>query len=306
MTNIQVFTEDQQHLIKKGNIHRQTLRSQINEALTNNVFKENFIVSSLPGLGKTYEMEEALKTMTNSSTIEEAINKLTDVLVCRGDNGIFGYTLDILTAIYLNGGPQNPLTVINDDCDILFANNVINTTKKMFDDTRILRYGRSYKGIKSLCSDMQWEAVLSFADESKAGLDIDVSNVTFITLTNFHLNTVDEVNKEEPGSTKYNNFNSRYAIRRRTQYKEIDMSTKELWGYVADVVLNEKICEKFMPNITIEHKTQMLNWCDSKWEAGITERNLSIIEKMTKDIVRFPNNYLDIWNQEYTSKSYVK
>ena len=285
--SIQVFDTDEHHHIKKGNVHRQTLRTQIDEALNNNQFKDNFIISSLPGLGKTYEMTESLKTVSG------------DPLVFTGDNGIFGYMIDLATAIYLNGGPQNSLTVINDDCDVLFEDKNINTTKKMFDDTRVFKYGKNYKSIKPLCSDVQWEAILSFANEAKAGLEIDVSNVTFITLTNMHLNTVDEVDAQEDGSTKYSRYNARYAIRRRTQYKEIDMPIMELWGYVADVVLKEKICEKFMPAITDAHKIQILQFLQTHWKSGITERNLSIVEKMTKDIVRYPDNYKDIWKQEY-------
>ena len=283
---IQVFNKDQLHHISKGAIHRKTLRNQIDTALNNNQFKDNYILSSLPGLGKTHEMDAALVGRD-------------DVLVCRGDNGIFGYMLDLITAIYLNGGPKNPLVVVNDDCDVLFEDKNINMTKKMFDNTRVMKYGKNYKSLKGLCSDLQWEAVLSFADESKAGLEVDVSNVTFITLTNSHLHDVDEVESCEDGSAKYAKYNARYAIRRRTQYKEIEMPVMELWGYVADVVLNEQICEKFMPNITQDHKEQILTWCAAKWDGNIVERNLSLIEKMTKDIVRYPNDYLDIWEQEY-------
>lgn len=284
---IQVFNTDQLFLIKKGQIHRQTLKNEIDQALNNNQFGDNFIISSLPGLGKSYEMDLAINRMSNPP------------LIFKGDNGFFGYFLDITTAIYLNGGPQNKLVVVNDDCDVLFEDKIINTTKKMFDDTRILRYGKNYRSLRPLCSDTQWLAVQSFADDSRAGLDIDVKNVTFITLTNCHLHTVDEVEAQEDGSAKWSKYNSRYAIRRRTEYKEIEMPSLELWGYVADVVLNEQICEKHFPGIKQAHKEQILLWCYQKWDKGITERNLSIIEKMTKKIVQYPNNYLDIWEQEY-------
>jgi len=285
--SLQVFNKDQLHFISKGAIHRQTLRNQINEALTQNQFGDNFIISSLPGLGKTYEMTQAMKQLKDPP------------LLFTGDNGFFGYMLDVLTAIYLNGGPQNKLTVVNDDCDVLFEDKVINTTKKMFDDSRVLRYGKNYKSLKGLCSDTQWDAVLSFANDARAGLEIDVSNVTFITLTNCHLHTVDEVEAQEEGSSKYAKYNARYAIRRRTEYKEIEMPVMELWGYVADVVLNEKLCENIDPTISQGHKEQILQWCFNKWDKGITERNLSIVEKMTKKIVQYPTDYLDIWEQEY-------
>jgi hypothetical protein len=287
--SLQVFNKDQLHFISKGAIHRQTLRKQIDDALTKNKFKRNYIISSLPGLGKTYEMDEAIKQLANPP------------ISFKGDGSFFTYFIDVATAMYLNGGPQNPLTVVNDDCDVLFSDKVINTTKKMFDDTRVLRYGKNYTSLKPLCSEIQWEAIQSFANDTKAGIELDVSNVTFITLTNMHLQTVDEVEAQEDGSSKYEKYNARYAIRRRTTYKEIEMPLEELWGYVADVVLNEKICEKFIPSISQQHKEQILQWLYVKWTKGLTERNLSIVEKMTMDIDSYPTDYLDIWEQEYVT-----
>ena len=288
MTNLQTFNADQLHNINKGSIARKELIGHINDALNNNEFNENFIVSSLPGLGKTHEMDRQLKKMKQPP------------LVFNGDGGSFyTYFIDVATAIFLNGGVKNPMTVINDDCDLLFHDNIIGTTKKMFDNTRILRYGKNYKSLKSFCSDVQWEALESFADDSKAGIDLDVSNITFITLTNMHLNSVDEVEAQEEGSPKYNKYNARYSIRRRTNYEEIAMAPMDLWGYVADVVLNDQICEKFIPNIHKDYKVQILQWLYGKWTNGITERNLSIVEKMTKDIKKYPQNYLDIWEKKY-------
>ncbi len=285
---IQVFNKDQLHLISKGAIHRQTLRNQIDEALNHNPFNENYIISSLPGLGKTYELEQAVARMA------------TPPIINNGNNGIYSYTVDTATAIYLARGQR--LVIVNDDCDMLFEQSNINTAKKMFDSTRILRYGKNYQSLRPICSELQWEALCSFSQPDKAGLDIPLNNVTFITLTNLHFHTVNEVERQEQGSSKYDRYNGLYSIRRRTAYKEIQMPVMELWGYVADVVLNDHICEKFIPNISLTHKEQILQWCYSKWENSITERNLSIIEKMTKDIVRYPTDYLDIWEQEYATK----
>lgn len=285
---LQVFNKDQLHLISKGAIHRQTLRNQIDEALNHHSFNENYIISSLPGLGKSWELEQAIKQMPNRPT------------VFNGNNGIYTYTVDVATAVYLAQGQR--IVIVNDDCDMLFEKANINTAKKMFDDTRILRYGKNYMSLKPICTELQFEALQSFAQDDKAGLDIPLHNVTFITLTNLHFHTVNEVEAQEPGSSKYDRYNGLYSIRRRTEYKEIQMPVMELWGYVADVVLNAQICEKFIPNISLGHKHQILQWCYAKWENNITERNLSVIEKMTKQIVRYPNDYLDIWEQEYATK----
>ena len=63
------------------------------------------------------------------------------------------------------------------------------------------------------------------------------------------------------------------------------MNSNELWGYVANIVLNHLICEKFMPNISNALKEQILIWAFTNWDK-VTERNLSLVEKMTKDIVQ--------------------
>ena len=76
------------------------------------------------------------------------------------------------------------------------------------------------------------------------------------------------------------------------------MDNKTLWGYVANVVLNEQICEKFKPQITLQEKQQVLTWLWPVWDK-VVERNLSLVEKMTKDMVRYPSNYIDIWTNKY-------
>ena len=282
---IQVFDTDQLHYIKKGGKFRKSLIEDIDEALNNNAFMDNYLISSLPGLGKSFEMERQLSKMK------------TPPLKFEGSSSIFTYFIELATAIYLNKG--QPFPVVNDDCDVLFEDKNINITKKMFDDARKLKYGKNWKSLLQFCSPLQAKALESFADPSKAGIELDVSNVTFITLTNRYFPTVNQVENCDEGTPKHKKYTDLYAIRRRTEYKEIHMDNMELWGYVADVVLNDKICEKFIPNINIDYKHQILEWCYNRWEDKITERNLSVIEKMTKDIVKSPKDYKDIWDQKY-------
>jgi hypothetical protein len=80
---MQILSKDQLHYIAKGQIHRQTLRNVINEALTKNPHRQNYIISSLPGLGKTYEMEKILQTLPNAP------------IVFNGDNGAYNYIVAI-------------------------------------------------------------------------------------------------------------------------------------------------------------------------------------------------------------------
>lgn len=282
---MQVFTQDQLHYINKGKVHQKTLRNHINEALFNNPFNANYILASLPGLGKSFETERALKKIS-----------VNEPIIIQGSASMPAFTIDIATAVYLSAG--KPLVVVLDDCDVLFENNNVNITKKMFDDTRTLRYGKNHMGLKQFCTDLQFEAIESFARPDRAGFSVPLNNVTFLILTNRHLPTVNEVENMDPTTAAASKATDLYSIRRRTETKEIEMDSLELWGYVANVVLNEKICEKFMPKISIKYKNQILDWCFKNWD-NVTERNLSLIEKMTKDIVRYPKDYLDIWNTNY-------
>jgi hypothetical protein len=284
MATMQVFNKDQIHFMNKGQIHQQTLRSQIHEALFNNQFNGNYVISSLPGLGKTHEIDRVLPKNN------------PNILKVEGNAGISSFTVDLATTVYLAKG--QPIIVVLDDCDMLFEDKNLNVAKKMFDQTRALKYNRHYRSLKHMCTDLQFEAISSFGSDDKAGFSVPLDTVTFIILTNRHFPTVNEVQNAEPGSTKEKKLTDLYAIRRRTEYKEIEMSNDELWGYVANVVLNEKICEKFMPNISQALKEQMLTWCFNNW-CNVSERNLSLIEKMTKDVVRYPNDYLDIWSANY-------
>lgn len=286
---MQVFDQDQLHFINKGAIHHQTLINRIDEAFFNNPFKANYVLSSLPGMGKSYEMQQALKRLNG-----------IDPVIFEGSASISAYTIEYATAKYIAHMSNQQLFVVNDDCDILFEDKNVNIAKKMFDDTRALKYGKNYRGLKTFCSDLQFEAVEYWASKNptSTGFSVPTTDTTFLILTNRYFPTVNDVEKTEAGSTKETKSTDLYAIRRRTEYKNIGMDSNELWGYVANIVLNHKICEKFMPNINLDLKHQILLWAFNNW-SKVTERNLSLAEKMTKDAVRYPNNYVDIWKSEY-------
>jgi hypothetical protein len=149
-----------------------------------------------------------------------------------------------------------------------------------------------------MTTELQWEALESFSRDDRAGLEIPTDNITFLVLTNRYLHTINDVEGLDAGTKRHSVATDLHAIRRRVEYKSIEMTELELWGYVANVVINEQICEKFKPNISSAEKDQMMEWAYNRWDR-VTERNLSLAEKMTKDMVRFPKNYKDIWAQNY-------
>lgn len=277
----QVFTIDQVNLINKGAFHHNKLKNLVRAGMSSN---ENTIISSTPGLGKSYETEEFMKTMTDKP------------LFFSGTPSMPAFIVDIATAVYLSN--NQPLFVVLDDCDLLFLDVNTNTTKKMFDQTKKLKYNKVTTGLKAFCNELQWEAIQHFTKPDRAGFEVPLDNVTVLILTNKHLPTINEVNALDTGSKRYSVQTDLHAIRRRVDYQEIGMSDDELWGYVAHITLNSNICQKILPNIQQSQIEQLLIWCRYNW-ANVTERNLSLIEKLTKDMKNYPNNYLDMWNINY-------
>lgn len=277
----QVFTIDQVNLINKGAFHHNKLKNLVRAGMTSN---ENTIISSTPGLGKSYETEEFMKTMNNKP------------LFFSGTPSMPAFIVDIATAVYLSN--NQPLFVVLDDCDLLFLDVNTNTTKKMFDQTKKLKYNKVTTGLKAFCNELQWEAIQHFTKPDRAGFEVPLDNVTVLILTNKHLPTINEVNALDTGSKRYSVQTDLHAIRRRVDYQEIGMNDDELWGYVAHITLNSNICQKILPNIQQSQIEQLLIWCRYNW-ANVTERNLSLIEKLTKEIKNYPNNYLDMWNINY-------
>jgi hypothetical protein len=283
----QAFDQDQLHSIALGKTKHDVLKNTINEALFNNPFNSNFILSSPPGLAKSYETEQALDKLRSQGTHAEPV-------VIEGTGTLPAFTIDMATAVFLSGG--KPLTVILDDCDLLFEDKNLNTTKKMFDDTKALKYNKNFRALKGFCTDLQFEAIESFSSDDKAGFSIPLNNVTFLILTNRYFPTINEVEEQEGGTRKEAKYTDLHAIRRRTEGETIAMDNATLWGYVANIVINAKICEKFKPAITNQEKIQILEWLHARWDR-VTERNLSLVEKMTKDMVRYPTSYKDIWKR---------
>lgn len=277
----QKFNSKQQHYIANGITKQLLLRSKIDESFNNNPFSENYVISSLPGMGKTYEAKQ--QTADNVVWIE-------------GSSTMAFFTIQIATAVYLADG--EPLVIVLDDCDVIFEAANANTAKKMFDDTKKLKYNKMRKGLKAMCSDVSWEAIESFSTPESPGFAVPLDNVTFIVLSNRLLPTSNQVDSLEQGTKKHTVATDLLAIRRRTNAETIDMELFDLWGYVANVTLNEQICQKFYPAISSDEQHQLVNWLHTNWKS-VTERNLSIVEKMTKDMVRFPNKYLDIWEANY-------
>lgn len=281
----QTFNSKQIHYMNNGSTTQLELEDKVNEAFNHNIFNDNFIIASMPGLGKTHTM------LTHYDPDKH--------ILIEGNSSPAEFFVKIATAVYLAQGVH--ITIILDDCDILFSEQFANTTKKMFDGTNALKYNKARKGLKSFCNDIQWEAINceDFTDDMSVGFSVPLDNVTFIILSNRLLPTDNQVNALEEGTKKHTVATDLLAIRGRTEYGVIDMTRDDLWGYIAHIILTTDICEVVNPDITQADKEQICLWFWTNWR-NVTERNLRLVEKLVKDMVRFPNNYLDIWDKRYT------
>ena len=282
------LTIKERQWIELGEQEHELFQSDVIEAMTNNRFNDHFIFQSLPGTGKT----ETAKRVAAANGIK--------MLKFEGSQGLFAFCADVAYALLHAPDDGSMIYALFDDCDTLFKNgDELNTIKGLFDHGRkALSYRKQLGGQYYMLGEAQREAIDAFREEGRSGFSIPVDRFVFITLTNKNFPSQDEV--ENASESKRDYYAGLAAIRRRVQYKKMDLESGIDWGYCAHILMNSDLVEKFHPDITQEQKLEIMRFTSplNHWHKLI-ERNLSIFEKMAKDIVRFPDHYYDRWMSQY-------
>lgn len=277
--------------IEQGAREYEFFKADVEDALLNNMFDEHRIFSSKAGFSKTFTTNKVAK----DNDIE--------LIKFEGSVGLFAFCADVATVLLNAPKDNSKIHCLFDDCDSLFSKgDNLNTLKGMFDaDRNVLKYGKQLGGQYHQLDDTQKAAIDSFRTEGKSGFEIPTDRFVFITLTNKWFPTSDDVDKATDSKKDY--YGGLAAIRRRTQFKEVVFSEGVDWGYCANILLNSTLAEQWKPNITIDEKIEILRFTSptNNWNK-MTERNLSVFDKMVKDMVRFPNNYYDRWISQYIIK----
>jgi len=172
----------------------------------------------------------------------------------------------------------------------------------MFDnDRQVLKYGKQLGAQYHQLDDTQKGAIDFYRTEGKSGFEIPTERLVFITLTNKTFPDADDIQKASDSKQDY--YKDLNAIRRRTQFTEVKFEEGVDWGYCSHILLTSNLAEQWKPNITEEEKIEILKFTSptNNWN-NMTERNLSVFDKMVKDMVRFPNNYYDRWISKYLCK----
>ena len=276
------------YYLNEGKKEYNFFRSDVEDALLHNQFDEHYVFQSPPGYGKTHTTNEVAK-----------LNNIP-LIKFEGGLGLFVFCADVATLILNAPNDDSTIYCVFDDCDSLFdKGDEINTIKGMLDSQRnVLKYGRQLGAQYNALDDMQKAAIDSFRTEGRSGFEIPTDRLVFITLTNKWFADADAVDNAVDSKKSY--YNDLAAIRRRTVFKEMEVETGVSWGYCAHIFLNYPLGEKFMPSITQEQKLEILKFTSptNNW-SKMSERNLSLFEKMVKDMVRFPDNYYDRWISQY-------
>ena len=269
----------------------------VEEAFTNNPFEQHYYFYSDPGYSKTF-------------TTQATCNKFgIEAVKFDGSLGVFAFAADLAYTLIRAPKDGSKIKAVFDDCDSIFERgDPINTVKGMFDPNRhTLSYGKALTGaILSTLDEDQLEAIMSFKVPGKSGFTIPTDRFTFITLSNRPLaSSLDIDNATE---SKKQTARDQNAIRRRVEYKDMSMAPETKWGYIAHVTLNSNLCEKAVKDvrpITDGEKIEILDFVKpgvkgkiGAWDQ-VNERNLSLVEKMTRDMIRYPKEYKDKWSTDY-------
>jgi len=282
----------EQFFLEEGKKEYEFFQADVEDGLTNNVFGDHYMFSSTPGYGKT----ETLKRQAEKLGIS--------MIKFEGSQGLFAFCADVATILLQAPDDDSKIYCLFDDCDSLFSKgDNLNTIKGLFDKGRnVLSYRKQLGGQYSQLDDTQQAAIDAFREEGRGGFSIPTERFVFITLTNKAFPTTDQIEQASDSRKEY--YNGLNAIRRRVQYKQMDLGSGIDWGYCAHILMTSDLVERFYPEITEEEKIEILKFTSptNNW-SNMMERNLSTFEKMAKDMVRFPDNYYDRWISQYLKNS---
>jgi hypothetical protein len=283
--------------IEDGERKHTFFTKDVDEAFTNNPFEQNYYFYSDPGYGKTHQVKEVVD--------KHGI----DAIQFDGSLGVFAFAADLAYTLMHAPKGNKKIAAVFDDCDSIFEKgDPINTVKGMFDPKRqTLTYGKALTGSNlSSLDEEQLEAIMSFKVPGKSGFSIPTDRFTFVTLSNRPL--ASSVDIDSATDSQKQIARDQNAIRRRVEYKDLSLDTDVKWGYIAHVTMNYPLCENAINNmrpVTEGEKIELLDFIkpgigkvSGPWDK-ISERNLSVVEKMTRDMIRYPKEYKDKWATDY-------
>jgi hypothetical protein len=238
-----------------------------------------------PGIGKSYEITNHLKT-SNSNYI-----------LVTGNVRMFAFGVQLCVINFLNP-KQERVIIFCDDVDTLVSTEAsCNMLKSTLYGPKLFTYEKSLQSQWGNLSEIQKEAIKYHQEDGKMGFQVPTSSMSFVIVSNIQLPTVDEVQlAKEKGKSKASLMGHKYAIRSRSCVHDFSLSNAELWGWIADVILNTECLSKY--NLELEERLTILDFLWDHWE-NLTERSIRLIEKMAIIKKEYPENYSMVWEIDF-------
>ena len=169
--------------------------------------------------------------------------------------------------------------------------------KSALHGTKLFTYEKSLQSQWGNLSELQKEAIRHHQEDGKMGFQVPTSCMSFIIVSNIQLPTDDEVKAaREKGKSKASLMAHKNAIRSRCMVQDFSLSNAELWGWIADVILNTECLSQY--NLKEEEKIIILDFLWDHWE-NLTERSIRLIEKMAIIKKEYPESYSLVWEIDF-------
>lgn len=281
-----VITSSTVDAVELGIIYRQRLIEGIKGVLTqdSNSKYPHLYVYSPPGLGKTY---------LSTKLLDDSGAKYLKV---SGNTSMFAFGISLAVIRYLN--PNEKVVLLVDDCDELFKDEMnCNIMKNVLDGLRCFKYEKSLQSQWSNLSDIQTAAIEYHQTDGQMGFTVPTDNIQFIINSNFRLPTDDEtIMAQEKGGSRNMLKVHRNAIRSRCRVIDIELTSTGHFGWIAEVVQNQGCLNDF--SLNSNQVEEVLEFIRENW-ALLKERSIRLVEKMADLMVKYPNNYRELWGIEF-------
>ena len=287
MINMNVFGVTKEQAIQKGIQNRDRFLQIVDKLSTirnEDKYPHNFIYG-YPGIGKSFEIKKRLEAAD------------TKFVMVTGNVSMFAFGVQLAVINFLNPN-QERIIVFCDDVDTLVANETsCNMLKSALHGPKVFTYEKSLQSQWSNLSELQKEAIKYHQDDGKMGFQVPTASMSFLIVSNIQLPTDDEVRKaREKSKSKSSLLAHKNAIRSRCMVQDFSLSNAELWGWIADVVLNTTCLDGL--DLSVEQKETILDFIWDNWES-LTERSIRLIEKMAIIMQEYPDTYMSVWEIDF-------
>jgi hypothetical protein len=276
--------------ISVGQAARQLFQDTVDDFYDD--FDSHLFVRGQPGVGKTYYVTYAadqrnigLVHFEGSTTRWHFMKKMACSLKAAG-----WPTAGSIDGEDFDADDLPKVVVYIDDCPNVFESDFIDTLKIALEQEMSdkLVYNTSLGGQYKQCEIYEKEAIDHFRQEGEPGFTMRFyGRVKFIFTMNHALAndlTINEYkkNNKNPSLKVLNQLEDKYAIFSRVEYRDLHMSKNEYWGWIADLIYNNKL----LPGATQSDMDEMLEWVYSNWD-NLKDKSVRMVkQKLWKDMAK--------------------